>query len=200
LFLPAPERTRFREARFLVQRDRLAPVDPWRRGSISGAKLRLVDEVGEGGFWSIEADTRVFLPLLDRSALAFRLQAGYTSPGTPYHQRFRLGGPRHLRGYSAARLSGPLGAQAVWVGSAEWRHPLLGTDRPQPRVLGTLFLDVGNHWDSKGRRGSVSAGLGYGLQIQIPWIQVVTWEVSYPITDEPSVDGVVGAISLGRSF
>ena len=198
--LPSPERSRFLEVRQLLERDRRGPIDPWRQGSFSGVQLRLADVIDGGGFWSIEGDTRVFLPLLDRSALAFRLRGAYTSPGTPYHQRFRFGGARSLRGYSSARLSGPLGAQAIWVGSAEWRHPLLGIDRPQPRVLGTVFVDVGNHWDSRGRHRALSAGVGYGIQIQIPWVQVMTWEVSYPIKNEPSVDAVVATLSLGRSF
>ena len=199
-FLPPPNTTHFLDARLLIERDRRAVVDPWRNGTWMGARLRVAEELDHGGFWQVEGDARKYVPALERSALALRLQAHYTSSGTPYHQRFLVGGAGRLRGFSSGRLSSPLGARAMWVGSAEWRHPLLGIDRPEPRLLGTLFVDVGSHWAAHGKPEGLSAGVGYGLQIQIPWVQVVTLEIGYPITDEPDVDSVVGTLTLGRSF
>lgn len=199
-FLPPPSSNHLLEARAVVERNRRAAVDPWRKGTWSGAQIRAANSIDGGGFWQLQADTRRFVPVFDRSAFAFRLHAGYTSPGTPYHQRFQLGGTRHLRGFSNGRLSGPLGAQAVWVCSAEYRHPLLGIDRPEPRLLGTLFFDLGDHWNARGAPGSLAAGVGYGLQIQIPWVQVMTLDAAYPITDQPNVHSFVASLTLGRSF
>ncbi|MEZ4655409.1 MAG: hypothetical protein R3E12_17910 [Candidatus Eisenbacteria bacterium] len=90
-FLPSPKRVHFLETRVVLERDRRGIVDPWRSGTWTGVQLRAADHLSGGGFWQLEADTRAYVPMLDRSALAFRLQARYTSPGTPYHQRYLLG-------------------------------------------------------------------------------------------------------------
>ncbi|MEZ4649348.1 MAG: hypothetical protein R3E97_11325 [Candidatus Eisenbacteria bacterium] len=66
------------------------------------AQLRLAEEFDHGGFWQIEGDARRYVPALERSALALRLQAHYTSSGTPYHQRFLVA----VRGTFAATPPG----------------------------------------------------------------------------------------------
>ncbi|MEZ4649347.1 MAG: hypothetical protein R3E97_11320 [Candidatus Eisenbacteria bacterium] len=88
----------------------------------------------------------------------------------------------------------------MWVASASGVIRCSASTGPEPRLLGTVFFDVGDYWAAHGKLGSLSAGVGYGFQIQIPWVQVVTVEIGYPITDEPDVDSVVGTLTLGRSF
>lgn len=199
-FLPRPETDRYLDLRTEWLFEQKDPLRDWQRRRWAGLRLRLAEGFDTASFWSAEADARLSVPTPGGGAGAFRLRGAWTGPGTPYHQRFALGGIRNLRGYSRARLSGPLGAQAYWLGSAEYRHPLLGKDDPRPRVLGTLFVDVGDHWDPDRNRGGVAAGGGYGLQIHIPWVQVLTAEVSYPITNDRTSQPVALYVSLGRSF
>lgn len=200
LLLPPSEPDRLSEVRAEFLYDRREPGRDWQDRTWAGTQLRVAQVDDGAAFWSLEADGRVARPLPFGGAAAFRLHSAWTGAGTPYHQRFALGGARSLRGFDHARLSGPRGADAFWAGSAEWRQPLLLTRSGAPRVLGTLFTDLGDHWDDRGRRGGLAAGCGYGVQIQIPWIQVVTIEASFPLTNERSSDPVALYVLLGRSF
>jgi len=200
VLVPEPDGTdRFLEARLDLVWDARNPARPWREGRWAGLRLRGTAAIDASDFWSVEGDVRQMVPVTAGTALAFRAMGGYSGPGTTYHQRFIVGGAGSVRGYPAGKLSGPMGASAFWQGSAELRRTLLGDPR-SPRVVGTLFADVGDQWSHGGSRGGVVGAVGYGVAIRIPWIEVVDLGVGYPVTRRRTNDAVVVHASLGWSF
>lgn len=183
-----------------VHRNRLDRLVPWRSGTWAGLALRGAESSRGPFFWGAEIDLRAMQPIAATSAAAFRFRGVYTDPGTPYFLRPVVGGTNSLRGFPAGSLSGPLGARALWQVSAEWRHPLVGSDARRPAFMGTVFADAGDHWDATGDRFGLSASVGYGMLIRIPWIDTVNVEVAYPLTEDPTESPVTIGLSLGRSF
>ncbi len=179
------------------RRDRLRP---WQAGYWAGLRLNASVE-GDGPlFWGAEFDYRTAYPVFQTQALAFRAHAAVTDEDTPYYMRRVVGGPLSLRGFTQAGLSGPLGARALWLATGEWRCPLAGDDPLRPGVLVAIFADAGQHWNASGSLHELTASVGYGLQFAIPWLQVLNFEVAYPLTEDFSCNPVVAHISLGRSF
>lgn len=178
-------------------RDRLRP---WQKGSSIGLAGRFGAPDQGPIFGGLELDASTAVPVLETRAAAFRFRAVYTDPGTPYFLRPIVGGVGSLRGFSSAGLSGPRGARALWQASAEYRHPLAGDDPNRPRVIGTLFGDVGDHWSSEGKRHGLSVDAGFGALLRVRWLQTVNVEIGYPITEEPTKSPVAVRVSLGRSF
>jgi len=180
--------------------DRQDANSAWRRGWWTGLQLKASSIVDGNVFWGIKTDTRVALPIGNISALALRLRSAYASINTPYHLRPVSGGTGNMRGFETGSLSGPMGARGLVQGSVEWREPVLGRQKSKPNVITTLFLDVGEHWTSNQIQNGISANVGYGMLIRIPWIQTLNAEVSFPITDNLTDDSVILNISFGRSF
>ena len=183
-----------------VVKDRLDRLRPWQHGSWSALALRGATSNRGPAFWGAELDARVARPVARTRAAAFRFRAVFTDPGTPYFQRPVVGGVGSLRGFSGAALSGPLGARALWQTSAEWRQPLAGSDPRRPRVIGTAFVDVGDHWTAEGKRFGLSSSVGYGAYFRVRWIETINLEVAYPLSKDPKHSPVNVNISLGRSF
>ena len=179
------------------RRDRLRP---WQAGSLVGMKGRFGAPDRGPIFGGAEFEATVAVPVWETRAAAFRVRGVYTDPGTPYFLRPIVGGTGSLRGFSSAGLSGPLGARALWQATAEWRHPLAGDDPQRPRVIGTLFGDIGDHWSAGGRRYGISADAGFGFLFRVRWIETLNVEIGYPITEEPTKSPVAVRVSLGRSF
>ena len=133
----------FGEARLELIRDRRDRLRPWQSGSWTEWVLRGAAPRGGERFWGSELDARLALPAAGTRAAAFRFHAVYASADTPYFLRPIVGGRGSLRGFPDAGLSGPLGARALLQVSAEWRHPLAGSNPRSPRVIGTIFADAG---------------------------------------------------------
>ncbi|MFQ5601166.1 MAG: BamA/TamA family outer membrane protein, partial [Candidatus Krumholzibacteriia bacterium] len=132
--------------------------------------------------------------------VAVRARGVYAGPGTPYHLRPVVGGTGSLRGFRDASLSGPLGARALWQVTGEIRMPLVGRESLRPRVLGLLFADLGDHWNDTGERFGFSAGVGYGLRVHVPWIQIFGVDAGIPLTDESTNDPFWVHGTLGFTF
>lgn len=161
--------------------DRRDPRRPWHAGAWSGARVRASRLEGGGGFWSAELDARRVLPLGERSALAGHARVAHASDETPYYHRFTLGGVITNRGYETGRLSGASGAADLWQANVEWRTALVGRDDPLPKVTGLLFLDTCQGWDVDGQNLGFGAGVGYGLRVRLPWVQIIGVDVGYPL-------------------
>ncbi len=198
--LPAAKQVNFLDIEVRLLRDRRDRQRSWQKGDWTGFALRLA-EPDHGPFaWSAELDTRCYMPILRTRAAALRLRSAFAAPGSPYFSRFVTGGAGSLRGFPAGSLSGPLGTRALWEAGAEWRQPLLGADQRWPLVLGTLFLDVGDHLRPTGRWHGASADVGFGALFRLPWLRLLNVEVGYPLTEDPTEGPVAVQISLGRSF
>ena len=92
-------------------------------------------------------------------------------------QYFALGGDTIFRGFDLAQRQG----SALWVGSLEWRVPLLKhvnwglCDRALEvrKIYGAAFTDVGDIY-LKGRSlGGVAEAVGAGLRIDVSWFTFV---------------------------
>jgi hypothetical protein len=191
---------RFGEAQVSLARDRQDRLRPWQSGSWAGWLLRGAVLRGGERFWASELDARLALPVAGTRAAAFRFRAVYTSADTPYFLRPVVGGIGSLRGFPDAGLSGPLGARAACQISAEWRHPLAGSNPRSPRLIGTLFVDGGDHWTASGRRADPAVSAGCGALVRVPFLQIVNLELAYPLTDQVKGRPAWVALSLGRSF
>ncbi len=172
----------------------------WRRAA--GANLRVGGYFPENGasFWRGDARWSLVRPLSSTVAGGLRMSGTYIGPGAPYHLNAVVGGTGSVRGFRDASLSGALGARGSWLATAEVRASVLGRGRPNPRVVGVLFADLGDHWDAQGQRVGVSAGVGYGLRIRVPWIQVFSLDVGIPVTPQSTGDAFWGHASLGFGF
>ena len=120
-------------------RDRQDRLRPWQRGSWAGLVLRGASARDGDQFWGSELELRRAWEVAGTRAAAFRFHAVYTSADTPYFLRPIVGGVGSLRGFPDAGLSGALGAQALCHISAEWRHPLVGSQSRSPRLIGTAL-------------------------------------------------------------
>jgi outer membrane protein assembly factor BamA len=194
------DKLQFGEAQLSLTRDRQDRLRPWQSGSWAGWVLRGATPREGNRFWGSELEARLALPVAGTRAAAFRLRAAYTSADTPYFLRPIAGGLGSVRGFPEAGLSGPLGARALCSISAEWRHPLIGSNPQAPIVIGTVFADGADYWTASGGRADPAAGAGCGVLVRIPWLQTVNVEVAYPLTDQSRGRPAVFYLSLGRSF
>ncbi len=161
--------------------DRRDARRPWHAGAWAGARARVSRFDGGGGFWSAELDGRRVVPLGEHRALALHARVAHASDETPYYHRFSLGGVITNRGYEYGRLSSPSGASDLWQANVEWRAALVDRDSPLPKVTGLLFLDTCQGWDQDGQNLGFGAGVGYGLRIRLPWVQIIGVDVGYPL-------------------
>ncbi len=198
--VPGAREENYQDARLDVRVDGRDPVTPWRRGAWAGVALRATRARDGADFWRADVEASGAVPLPAHAAFALRARGVYTGPGTPYHLRAVVGGAGSIRGFRDASLSGPQGARGAWQATGELRVPLVGVDAPRPRLVGLVFADVGNHWDTDGRAFGVSAGLGYGLRVRVPWIQVFGLDVGMPLTDDLTDDPFWVHGTLGFTF
>ena len=109
---------------------------------------------------------RPFFLKMARTRLAVRAYAGTSAPSKGLF--FPMGGSEGFRGFSLAQRQG----STVWVGSAEWRIPLvehMETDFSD-HVAGlrtiqlALFYDVGDAYANGRSAGAVAHGVGVGIR------------------------------------
>ncbi len=171
-----------------------------RSGSWLGARAGASVIDGGAGFGRAEADLRAFVPLPRRSVLALRAAGAWAGPGAPYYERLVFGGIGTVRGFRDASLSGPRGARATWLASAELRRPLAGRAAAVPRLTGLVFVDWGQHWDRDGNSANPALGAGYGIRLRVPWVQIFGLDVGIPLTDTATRDPYWVHGSLGFTF
>lgn len=198
--VPVPQNQTYREIALESVWDHTDPLAPWRRGAWVAARVQASDPTNGKAFVRADFEARGALPLPAHAALAWRGRAEFADPGTPYHWRSVTGGTGSVRGFRDASLSGPLGARAAWLASGELRVPLAGVDRSRPRVTGLVFVDVGEHWDAAGQRAGTAVGIGYGMRVGVPWVQVLGLDVGVPMTTNNTGDPFWVHGSLGFSF
>ena len=71
--------------------------------------------------------------------LAMRFMAGATVGKLPFFEQFFIGGAETLRGYREDRFWG----NQMFLASVEYRRPIIN------RIVGVLFVDVGDAWGSE---------------------------------------------------
>jgi hypothetical protein len=112
---------------------------------------------------------------LAETRLAVRLYGGAALPDRS--QLFSLGGSQLFRGFDLKERQGSL----VWVGSLEWRVPLVRRVEWDccdhlvgvRNVYGALFYDVGDIYVEGHSLGPVAHALGAGLRVDIAWVSLI---------------------------
>jgi outer membrane protein insertion porin family len=154
-----------------------------------------------GVFTKATLDLRRHARLTGGWVFSARASGGIVSRGTPYYERFYLGGNYSIRGFQEWSLSGTAGDEGFWTANTELRWPLAGL-AGRPRLVGLIFLDAGQGW----RHGetvtgdTVEAGAGYGLRLVLPWVGTLGMDVGIPITDGRTGDRFRVHLLLGFSF
>jgi hemolysin activation/secretion protein len=90
---------------------------------------------------------------------------------------FSMGGGQLFRGFDLAERQG----SAVWVGSLEWRVPILKDLRWDccdhvlglRNIYGAAFYDVGDAYVSNRSVGPVAHAVGAGLRLDLAWFSFV---------------------------
>jgi hypothetical protein len=115
------------------------------------------------------------LGYLSETRIAARL---YGAAGLPTNgELFPLGGAGLFRGFDLAERQGSV----VWVGSVEWRFPLLrgltwdwfDHTIGLRNVYGVAFYDVGNAYLNGHALGEVAHAVGGGLALDVTWFSFV---------------------------
>lgn len=166
------------------------------RGRIGGEVVVSRD----GDFGSAHADLRGYLPLPSGLQIAARLHAGIVSERAPFYERFYLGGLYTVRGYPSQSLSPPHGHLNIATAGIELRSAWVG-EAYDPRLVGIAFLDLGvggNRSNLEADEGA--AGIGYGMRLQLPWIDFLGLDVGLPLSATPVDESFHVNLSLGLTY
>jgi hypothetical protein len=131
-----------------------------------------------------------FLRWLGDSRLAFRAYGAVAQPDDS--RVFTLGGGELFRGYDLSQRQGSM----AWVGSAEWRIPLIQRVEVDAldhavgvrNVYGAPFYDVGDTYLTGKESGPIAHAIGVGLRIDLAWFSliertIVRFDVAKTIND-----------------
>jgi outer membrane protein assembly factor BamA len=156
---------------------------------------------GDRVFTKMVLDSRKLFDLGKDRVLAGRLGAGITSTGTPYYERFTLGGIYSLRGFKELSLSPVAGLDGYWLAGCELRFPLIPSIGSPPRLTGLVFIDSGMGWERDSRCSErVEAAMGYGMRLRLPWLGMLGIDVGLPVTEGRTGENYRVHGSLGFSF
>ena len=187
-----------------VLRDsRNTPVYP---SSGSFARVSLVSNNswmgGDQIFTRTVADGRKYFRLRNGWVAAGRLAGGITTSGTPYYDRFYIGGIYSVRGFAEWSLSDPGGDDGYWLTNVDLRWPLAGGTPQLPRVIGLVFVDAGQGYrrNAPFRASDINVGAGYGLRFRLPWLGTLGFDVGIPLTTNRTGDPFRIHGSMGFSF
>lgn len=157
---------------------------------------------GDKTFTRIVFDSRKLADLGGDRVLSGRLSAGITSWGTPYYERFTLGGIYSIRGFRELSLSATAGDDGYWIACCELRFPLISSIERPPRLSGLVFFDSGMGW----QRGTafsaenLEAAVGYGVRLRLPWLGMLGLDVGIPLSEGRTGENFRVHGALGFSF
>jgi hypothetical protein len=135
-----------------------------------------------------------FLRWLGDSRLAGRLYVAEALQNEA--QVFTLGGGELFRGYDPSQRQG----SQVWIGSAEWRIPLIQRSDLDAfdhmvglrNVYGAPFYDVGDAYIKGKQTGPVAHAVGFGLRVDLAWVSLIErtilrFDVAKTVNDDTPV-------------
>ncbi len=203
-FKPAADRTLITGFIFRVIRDtRDLPLHP-----STGSFARLTLDVNSSLLGGDEIFTRTTLDLSKHVSvgngliLSGRAAGGMVSSGTPYYERFYLGGIYSIRGFRELSLAPTTGYDGYWLTNIEARWPLISSGSKPPRLSGLVFVDAGQGW-ARGQAFSTNAiesAAGYGIRLRLPWLGLLGFDVGVPFTSGTTDDNFRVHGSIGFSF
>ena len=157
---------------------------------------------GDQVFTRTELDVSKHLHTRNGFVFSGRLAGGVVSTGTPYYDRFYIGGIYSIRGFAELSLSNPGGDDGYWLTNIEMRWPLAGGTKRLPRVIGLVFVDAGQGYrrDESFDSENIEVGSGYGMRFRLPWVGTLGFDVGIPLTDGRTGDPFRFHGSIGFSF
>ncbi|MFH1311976.1 MAG: BamA/TamA family outer membrane protein [Candidatus Eisenbacteria bacterium] len=156
---------------------------------------------GDQVFTKMVFDSRKLLDLGGDRVLSGRLSAGVASSGTPYYERFTLGGIYSIRGFRELSLSPATGYDGYWLAGCELRFPLIPSIEDPPRLAGLVFLDTGMGWQRDDPcPDNLEAAIGYGVRLRLPWLGMLGFDVGLPLSEGRTGENFRVHGSLGFSF
>ena len=175
-----------------------------RSGSFTNLSLQANTELlgGDEIFSKAEFDTRFYLGTGRWRSITGRFKAGITSTGTPYYDKFFIGGIYSIRGFQELSLSPPRGFDGFWLAGLEWRVPLIPSGQKPPRLTGLLFFDTGQGWlrDEPLSTSTIQSALGYGFRLRLPWLGMLGVDVGVPMSEGTTGDAYRVHAALGFSY
>ncbi|MFT5090805.1 MAG: outer membrane protein insertion porin family [Candidatus Latescibacterota bacterium] len=147
---------------------------------------------GDGDFWTAHFDLRRFHPLGQTHTLVvatlLSLQSGQPGIDIPEYMDFHLGGSNTIRGHSIRELGVDLAGKNQFLGTLEYRFPLLPSREYE--ILGlaselglsaAFFADTGMAWNVKSQvdRNRLHSGIGLGLRLLMPAVDMTRLDVGF---------------------
>lgn len=153
-------------------------------------------------FLRATGDIREHVHVRNGWVLSSHLSGGITSRETPYYNRFYIGGNYSIRGFEEWSLSETDGDDGFWTFNQELRWPLVGRFNRHPRLVGLVFVDVGQGWrhGEELSTSDIESGAGYGVRLSLPWLGTLGLDVGVPISEGRTGDRFRAHLSLGFSF
>jgi outer membrane protein assembly factor BamA len=157
---------------------------------------------GDQIFTRTDLDISKYLHTRSGFVFSGRLAGGVVTTGTPYYDRFYIGGIYSIRGFAEWSLSAPGGDDGYWLTNLEMRWPLAGGAPSRPRVIGLVFVDAGQGYRRNKPFDSddIYVGSGYGMRFRLPWVGILGFDVGIPLTDGRTDDPFRFHGSIGFSF
>ncbi len=195
-----------RRERAIVRSDLILDTRRGRRAGAAGGgvwgRLRL-QHTGErrgGGFNAASLDLRLYREA-PGGVLAGRAFGAVTGDEAPFFDRLYLGGLYSVRGVPSQSLSAPAGGTWSWLGSLEYRAALVGQVQ-DPRLAGSLFMDVGGGGDGGGEPGRRDAAVSFGWGVRwrlLPGVRLGL-DAAAPLDGSPVDKAFRLHTALGWSF
>lgn len=147
---------------------------------------------GDGDFWTAHIDLRRFQPIGATHTLVaaslLSLQSGRVGRQLPEYMDYHLGGSNSLRGYDIRELGATLAGKNQWLGTLEYRVPLLPKREydlfgmtSNMGLSAALFADGGTAWDRSEHLGHqrLRLGFGAGLRVLAPAVDMMRMDVGF---------------------
>ncbi len=147
---------------------------------------------GDGDFWTAHFDVRRFHPLGPTHTLVaatlLSLQSGQLGIDIPEYMDFHLGGSNTIRGYDIRELGAELAGKNQFIGTLEYRFPLLPSREYEIFGLASdlglsaaFFADTGIAWNTANQldKNRVRSGIGLGLRILMPAVDMTRLDVGF---------------------
>ena len=157
---------------------------------------------GDEIFTRTVLDVRKLAHLGSDRVLSGRVNAGITTSGTPYYERFALGGIYSIRGFRELSLSPTAGDDGFWLAGCELRFPLIGSPDAPPRLSGLVFVEGGQGWQRGNALSTadIESAAGYGVRLRLPWLGMLGIDAGIPLSPGRTGDNFRVHGSLGFSF
>ena len=147
---------------------------------------------GDGDFWTAHLDVRRFQPVTATHTLVLAglltLQSGSVGRDLPEYMDFHLGGSNSIRGYNLNELGSSLFGKNQWLGTLEYRFPLLASREflllglsSDLGLAGAFFVDHGLAWSASDdfTFDRARTGFGLGLRLLMPAVDMTRFDVGF---------------------